>query len=89
MLRLRFSLLSAVVLAALFSVQVGVAFFYREDAPGAIASLTTLGWLYMALAAILFILSGPSAWRALKKLEATIHGHDPGAAARRGSGPAG
>ena len=88
LLRLRFNLLSAIVLAALFSVQVVVAFLYREDAERAIASLTMLGWFYLGLAALLFIVSGPAAWRAVKKLEATIHGHDPRAAARPGSGPA-
>ena len=87
LLRLRFSLLSAVVLAALFSVQIVLAFVYRADAAKAIASLTMLGWLYLGLAAVLFMLSGPAAWRAVRKLEATIHGHDPQAAARRGSGP--
>lgn len=64
LLRLRFSLLSAVILAALFSVQVVLAFVFREDAAQAIASLTMLGWLYLALATILFILSGPAAWQA-------------------------
>lgn len=87
LLRLRFSLLSAVVLAALFSVQIVLAFIYRDDAARAIASLTMLGWLYLGLAAILFMWSGRSASRAMKKLEATIHGHDPAAAARPGSGP--
>ncbi len=87
LLRLRLSVLSAVVLAALFSMQVILAFVYREDAARAIGSLTMLGWLYLGLAAILFVASGPAAWRAVKKLEATIHGHDPLGAARRGSGP--
>ena len=68
LLRLRFSLVSAVVLAALFSIQVIVAFVYREDPARAIASLTMMAWGYLALAAVLFVWGTPSAWRAFRTL---------------------
>ena len=65
LLRLRFGLMAAAVLAGLFSIQVIVAFVYREDAVRAIASLTWLGWLYLVLAGILFVLRWKDGWRAI------------------------
>lgn len=87
LLRLRFSLLSAVVLAALFSVQLVIAFVFRNDASRAIESLTMLGWLYLALAAVVFAFGAPSAWRAAFQLQAAIDKHRLPAAATAGSGP--
>lgn len=68
LMRLRFSLFSAVTLAALFSVQLVVAFVYRDNAQTAVASLTMLGWLYLALAAFIGAMSAPAAWRAVEDL---------------------
>lgn len=87
LLRLRFSLLSAIVLAALFSVQLAIAFAYRDDAARAIESLTLLGWLYLGLAAITFALGAPSAWRAAWQLQAAIARQKLPEAAAAGSGP--
>lgn len=47
---LRFSLAAAASLAGLFSVQLVIAFVFRDDPARAITSLTWLGWLYIALA---------------------------------------
>lgn len=87
LLRLRFSLLSAVVLAGLFSVQIVIAFVYRNDAARAIESLTILGWIYLVLAAVVFILGAPSAWRAAVQLQSAIDKGKLPAAATAGSGP--
>ena len=51
LLRLRLGLKSAAALATLFTVQVVLAFTYREDETLTIATLTWLGWAYIALAA--------------------------------------
>ena len=72
LLKLRFSLVSALVLAALFSVQLGVAFVYRDNPAQAIEALTTMGWLYLVLAAVIFVLGIPNAWRALGQLRAEM-----------------
>lgn len=72
LLRLRFSLLSAIVLSALFSVQLMIAFVYRSDAARAIESLTTIGWLYLTLAGGIFVLGAPSTWRAVGQLRAAV-----------------
>ncbi|UGV24670.1 sodium:proton exchanger [Rhodopseudomonas boonkerdii] len=55
LMRLRFSLLSAGALASLFAVQVGLAYYFKDDEPRLIATLTGLAWIYLALAAILFM----------------------------------
>lgn len=60
LLRLRFSIWSALSLGVLFIVQLVLAFAYRNDAIRAIASLTTLGWIYLGLAAALFIVGLPA-----------------------------
>ena len=86
-LRLRFSLLSALGLAALFSVQLVIAFVFRNDAARVIESLAMLDWLYLALAAIIFAFGIPSAWRAEFQLRAAIDKHKLPAAATAGSGP--
>ena len=83
LLRLRFSLLSAVILAALFSVQLVVAFLYREDPARAIQSLTTLGWLYLALAVVIFAHSAPSAWQAVRELRSGSKAQAQGGSAAR------
>jgi len=88
LLRLRFSVWSAVVLAALFSVQLVIAFIYRDDAARAIESLTMLAWLYLALAAVVGLLGAPSAWRAARQLSAAVKRGGLPAAATAGSGPA-
>jgi len=88
LLRLRFSLWSAVVLAGLFSVQLVIAFIFRDDAARAIESLTMLAWLYVALAVVVGILGAPSAWRAARRLSAAVKRGGLPAAATAGSGPA-
>lgn len=88
LLQLRFSLLSALVLSALFSVQLVIYFVFRNDPARAIESLTMLGWLYLALAAIIFAFGIPSAWRAAFQPRAAIDKKKLPAAARAGSGPA-
>lgn len=52
LLRLRLGLIGALALAVLFSVQVGLAFSFREDEALTIRTLTSLGWTYLALTAI-------------------------------------
>lgn len=54
LLRLRISLWSALALAALFSVQVVLAFNFRNEPARVVSSLTALGWIYLALAAVVF-----------------------------------
>jgi cation:H+ antiporter len=58
LLRLRLGLGSALALAGLFSVQVGLAFAYRNDEVRMITTLTMLAWIYLGLAAILFLVNG-------------------------------
>ena len=55
LLRLRLRLWGALALAALFKAQLALAFGYRDDPARVIASLTALGWIYLALATALFI----------------------------------
>lgn len=52
LLRLRLGLMGALSLAVLFSVQVGLAFSFREDEALTIRTLTWLGWAYLALTAV-------------------------------------
>ena len=53
LLRLRMGLAGAAALASLFVVQVSLAFAFREDEARTIASLTMLGWAYLALAGVI------------------------------------
>lgn len=55
LLRMRLSLSSALVLMGLFSIQIALAFIYRNDEAQTILSLTALAWIYIVLAAILFL----------------------------------
>lgn len=52
---LRLSLRSAVVLLALFLVQLALAFVYQSDEARTITTLTFLGWIYLILAVGVFI----------------------------------
>ncbi|KOX39785.1 sodium:proton exchanger [Streptomyces purpurogeneiscleroticus] len=58
LLRLRLGLGSVMALAGLFGVQVALAFAYRNDEARTVATLTTLAWIYLGLAAILFLVNG-------------------------------
>ena len=53
LLRLRLGLIGALALAVLFSVQVGLAFSFREDEALTIRTLTWLGWSYLVLTAVI------------------------------------
>lgn len=57
LLRLRLGLVSAFALASLFGLQVGLAFAYRDDAARTVATLSVLAWVYLGLAAILFLVN--------------------------------
>ena len=61
LLRLRFSLQSAVVLLALFLVQLGIGFVFQHDALRTVQFLTAFAWLYLVLAIGLLAAS----WRQL------------------------
>ncbi len=52
---LRLNVLSALVLLVLFLLQLVLAFVFQTDEPRAIYTLTILGWVYLALAAVIFI----------------------------------
>ncbi len=54
LLRLRLTVLGALLLAALFFSQIGVAFLVRQSEAQHIAALTIIGWLYLALATFVF-----------------------------------
>lgn len=54
---LRLSLRSAVVLLALFLVQLALAFIYQADEARTITTLTYLGWLYLILACGVFVIN--------------------------------
>jgi cation:H+ antiporter len=54
LLRLRLSLASAFTLLTLFVVQFGLAFVFQHDEDRTIQLLTGMGWLYLALAGVLF-----------------------------------
>jgi len=58
LLRLRLGLWSALALVGLFAVQVGLAFYYRNDEARTIATLTWLAWVYLGLAGLLFLING-------------------------------
>ncbi|OGX91624.1 sodium/calcium exchanger protein [Hymenobacter coccineus] len=55
LLRLRLSLASAVTLLVLFVIQFGLAFVFQHDEARTIQMLTSMGWLYLALAGSLFL----------------------------------
>ena len=57
LLRLRFGVVSALALAGLFAVQVGLAFVYRNDEARTITTLTWLAWTYLGLAGLLFLIN--------------------------------
>jgi cation:H+ antiporter len=61
LLRLRLSVVSALLLAGMFSVQVFLAFHYRSDEARTIATLTWLAWAYLGLAVVVFLMN----WQAL------------------------
>ncbi len=61
LLRLRFSLRSAVVLLALFLVQLGIGFVYQHDASRTVQLLTAFAWLYLALSVAMLA----TCWRQL------------------------
>lgn len=58
LLRLRLSIASAALLAAMFSVQVVLAFYYRNDEARTIVTLTWLAWVYLAIALAVFSING-------------------------------
>lgn len=58
LLRLRLSIRSAIALAGLFTVQVALAFYYRNDEVRTITTLTWLAWAYLGLAAVVFLING-------------------------------
>lgn len=88
LLRLRFGIVPALVLLALFSVQVGLALVFRDDPARNIAALTAMGWLYLGLAAVMFIRGGPGAWRAGRELRSAALLQRLEGRARHGTGPA-
>nr|WP_315249550.1 sodium:proton exchanger [uncultured Duganella sp.] len=68
LMRLRFSLISALMLGVLFTSQVLIAFFYQHEPTRAITSLTTIGWLYLILALGNFAMHAAN----LKKIIASV-----------------
>ena len=58
LLRLRIGFWSAMSLISLFAVQVALALIYRDDEARTIATLTALAWVYLGLAAMLFLVNG-------------------------------
>ena len=72
LLRLRLGLGAAAALALLFSVQVGLAFTFRDDEAMTIRALTWLGWAYLVLTAAIAAVN----WRALTQIFGTaLHPH--------------
>lgn len=65
LVRLWFSVWSAISLAGLFLVQLLLAFVYRNDAVRVSASLTAIGWVYLALAVLVFLTGLPALLRML------------------------
>ncbi len=66
LIRLRFALWAGLALAALFVVQVTIAFVFRNDAARVIASLTMLAWAYLALSIPFFITGLPNVIKAVR-----------------------
>jgi len=58
LLRFRLGFTSALALAGLFLVQVGLAFAFRNDEARTIVTLTWLAWAYLGLTAIIVAVSG-------------------------------
>ena len=56
LLRLRLSVMSALVLLVLFLFQVGTAFVFRENEARTVSILTSMAWMYLVLALPLFLL---------------------------------
>jgi cation:H+ antiporter len=75
LLRLRLGLWSALALVGLFAVQVGLAFYYRNDEARTIATLTWLAWVYLGLAGLLFLINGR---RLFALLRSALNGNTPG-----------
>lgn len=75
LLRLRLGLIAAGSLAALFAVQVVLAFTFRNDEARTIETLTWLGWAYIALA---LVIAAANAQRLKLIWEGLLgHVHDP------------
>lgn len=70
LLRLRFGIASAAVLFALFTVQLILAFVFRNDPARAIDSLAMLAWLYLVLAAVIFVRQTPALISSMGQLKA-------------------
>lgn len=66
LLRLRLGVWGAAALALLFSVQITLAFTYREDEALTIQTLTWLGWAYIVLAAAIAAANAQSLRRILR-----------------------
>ena len=63
LLRLRLTLGGAALLAGLFGIQVTLAFLFQHQPAREIATLTTLGWIYLLLAGIVFAIELPGLLR--------------------------
>lgn len=74
LLRLKLSLTGAAALAGLFGVQVALALAWQGDEARTIASLTWLGWLYIALAALLFALNAKGLLALVQKTQPAADG---------------
>lgn len=66
LIRLRLSHWSAIALAALFVLQVGLAYSFKDEEARAIASLTVLAWIYLGLAGVLFVVNGRALLESLR-----------------------
>lgn len=66
LVRLRLSVGSALMLAGLFTVQVIVAFYFRNDEARTIATLTWLAWAYLGLATVVFLMNGQALMEILR-----------------------
>ena len=74
LLRLRFSVSSALILLVLFVCQLGIAFVFQHDEPRTIAVLTGFAWLYLGVAAVLFYVDRRAL---LEHLRTGLLGHRP------------
>lgn len=70
LLRLRLGVLGAAALAVLFTVQIVLAFSYRDDEALTIQTLTWLGWGYIALAVAITAANASALWRILRTVVA-------------------
>jgi cation:H+ antiporter len=87
LLRLRLGLASALVLAALFALQVMIAFTFRHDAERAVLWLTALGWVYLGLAVSLFLVGFPTFVRTARAQLRTVGWRDSRAARTKSTPP--